>query len=82
MTTVEILFNYAAPPSDAVSQALARTREVYGIRRLSFDQTARTLRVEYDATRLNEAAVTKLVRQAGLQMMPAVETLSPSSMTA
>ena len=34
------------------------SRDVYGIRRLSFDRAARTLRVEYDATRLNAAAVT------------------------
>jgi phosphoglycerate dehydrogenase-like enzyme len=29
---------------------------------------ARTLRIEYDATRLNAAAVTKLVREAGLDI--------------
>jgi hypothetical protein len=69
MTTVEILFRYAAPPTEAVTCALANAREVYGIRRLTFDRTARTLRVEYDATRLNAAAVTKLVRQAGLEIV-------------
>jgi allophanate hydrolase subunit 1 len=68
MTTVEIVFRYAAPPTDAVTRALADTREVYGIRRLDFDPAARTLRVEYDATRLNAAAVAKLVRQAGLEI--------------
>ena len=35
MTTVEIVFRYAAPPTDAVTRALADTREVYGIRRRS-----------------------------------------------
>jgi hypothetical protein len=69
MTTVEIHFHYAAPPTEAVTFALANTREVYGIRRLTFDRTARTLSVEYDATRLNAAAVTKLVRQAGLEIV-------------
>ena len=38
--------------------ALANARDVYGIRRLSFDRAAQTLRVEYDATRLNAAMVT------------------------
>jgi hypothetical protein len=52
-----------------VTLALANTGEVYGIRRLSFDRAARTLRVEYDATRLNAATVTKLVRQAGLEIV-------------
>jgi hypothetical protein len=69
MTTVEILFRYAAPPTEAATCALANTREVYGIRRLTFDRAARTLRVEYDATRLNAEAVTKLVCQAGLEIV-------------
>jgi hypothetical protein len=68
MTTVEILFRTAAPPTEAAAFALANAREVYGIRRLAFDRAARTLRVEYDASRLNAAAVAKLVRQAGLEI--------------
>jgi len=51
-----------------VALALANAREVYGIRRLKFDRSSRTLCVEYDATRLNAAAVAKLVRQAGLEV--------------
>jgi hypothetical protein len=70
MTMVEIVFRYATPPTETVTRALANTREVYGIRRLHFDPSARTLRVEYDVTRLNAAAVTKLVRQAGLEIDP------------
>jgi hypothetical protein len=70
MTTVEILYHYAVPPTEQVATALARARDVYGIRRLSFDRGARTLLVEYDATRLNAAAVTKLVREAGLEIAP------------
>ena len=69
MTTVEILLSYATPPTESVTIALASTRDVYGIRRLSFDHAARTLRVEYDATRLNAASVTRLVRQAGLEII-------------
>jgi hypothetical protein len=68
MTTVEILFRCAAPPTERVSLALASIKDVYGIRRLSFDQAARTLRVEYDATRLDPASIAKLVRQAGLEI--------------
>jgi hypothetical protein len=68
MTAVEIVFRYATPPSEAVIHALAGTREVYGIRRLDFDRGARSLRVEYDVTRLNAADVAKLMRQAGLEI--------------
>jgi hypothetical protein len=68
VTTVEIHFRYATPPTEAVISALANVSEVYGIRRLAFDRAARALCVEYDATRLNAASVTKLVRQAGLEI--------------
>ncbi len=68
MTTVEILFHTAVPISESAAAALANTREVYGMRSLTFDRAAQTLRVEYDATRLNAAAVAKLVRQAGIRI--------------
>jgi hypothetical protein len=77
MTTVEILFRYAAEPTEAVAGALANTREVYGIRMLKFDRAAKTLRVEYDATRLNAAVVTRLVRQAGLQIEEELPLIAP-----
>ena len=82
MTTVEILFRYAVPPTDAVTRALASTREVYGIRRLTFDRAACTLRVEYDATRLNAAAVTKLVRESGMEIdavLPLIPAQAPAA---
>ncbi len=68
MTTVEIEYRYATPPTERVAFALAHARDVYGIRQLRFDHAARTLRIEYDATRLNAAAVTKLVREAGVDI--------------
>jgi hypothetical protein len=68
MTSVEIVFRYATQPTETVTRAVANSREVYGIRRLEFDRGARTLRVEYDATRLDAAAVAKLMRQAGLEI--------------
>jgi hypothetical protein len=77
MTTVDILFHYAAPPSEAVIVALANVRDVYGIRGLSFDRAAQTLRVEYDATRLNAAAIANLVRQAGLDVDAELSLIAP-----
>ena len=68
MTTVEILFRYAAPPTERVTLALSNTSEIYGIRRLKFDRAAQTLCVEYDATRLNAAMVASLIGQAGLEI--------------
>ena len=77
MTNVEIVYRYATPPTEKVSFALANAREVYGIRRMSFDREALTLRLESDATRLNAAAVTKLLRNAGLQIVEEVPLALP-----
>jgi hypothetical protein len=77
MTTVEILFPYSTPPTEQAVLALAGAKEVYGICRLSFDRAAHTLRIEYDATRLTAAAVTNLVRQAGLEIAAELPLIPP-----
>ena len=68
MTSVDILYHYATPPTQQISLALAAACKVYVIRRFTFDRAAQTLAVEYDATRLTAAAVTRLILQAGLQV--------------
>ena len=77
MTTVEILFRYAAPPSESVALALAGIRDVYGIRKLSLDSAARTVRLEFDATRLTAASVTKLIRTTGLEIAEELPLIPP-----
>lgn len=77
MTTVEILFSYTTPPTEHAVSALANAKDVYGIRKLCFDSTARTLRIEYDATRLTPAAVLKLVLQAGLEVAAELPLIPP-----
>jgi hypothetical protein len=77
MTTVEILFRFTAPPNESVAFALAGTRDVYGIRRLVLDPVARTVRVEYDATRLNAATVTRLIRMTGLDVAEELPLIPP-----
>ena len=77
MTTVEILFRYATPPAEAVMFALGEARDVYGIRKLAFDREARTVRVEYDATRLNAGMVTGLLRRAGLEIVEELSLIPP-----
>ncbi|MGC9225106.1 MAG: hypothetical protein ACP5E2_14415 [Terracidiphilus sp.] len=82
MTTVEILYRYATPPTEQVATALARARDVYGIRKLSFDREARTLRAEFDATRLNAATVTRLLRESGLdieEVLPQLAAPEPAA---
>ncbi len=77
MTTVEILFRFTAPPNEAESFALADVRDVYGIRRVSLDSVACTVRVEYDATRLTAASVTKLIRMTGLEIAEELALIPP-----
>jgi hypothetical protein len=77
MTTVEILYRYTTPPAETVTFALAGIRDVYGIRRMSIDADARTLRVEFDATRLNSAVVTKLIRLTGLEIAEELPLFPP-----
>jgi hypothetical protein len=77
MTTVEILYRYSTPPTESVTFALAGTRDVYGMRRISIDADARTLRVEFDATRLSTATVTKLIRLTGLEIAEERPLIAP-----
>ena len=46
--------------------ALGRVREVYGIRRISFNEKEQIVRVEYDASRLKEPVIASLLRKTGL----------------
>jgi hypothetical protein len=77
MTNVDIAFRYATQPSEAVLFALSGAREVYGIRQLTFDREAKTVRVEYDATRLNAGMVTGLLRRAGLEIVEELALIPP-----
>jgi hypothetical protein len=68
MTAVEVVFRYGMPPGEQEMSALGQVSDVYGIRRVQFDEQGRTIRVEYDASRLNEAMVENLLRQAGFDV--------------
>jgi len=49
--------------------AMSKVRDVYGIRRLEFNEVEKTVRVEYDATRLDEPVVHQLLRRSGLDIV-------------
>jgi copper chaperone CopZ len=68
MTNVEISYNYGMSPDKAVMRGIDNIREVYGIRRLKFNEDSRSVAVEYDATRLNPATVASLLRRTGLDL--------------
>jgi hypothetical protein len=68
MTSVEVLFRYGLPPGETEMTAMAQFNDVYGIRRVRMNEKEKTILIEYDATRLNETAVEKLLRSAGIDV--------------
>ena len=73
MTQLDVCFRYGVPLGESEVRALSNAREVYGIRKISFDEKERTIRVEYDATRLNDDIVAGILRRAGLDLKEKVE---------
>jgi hypothetical protein len=68
MTQLEAAYRYGTPPSEATMRALDNVREVYGIRRIVFNESERIIRVEFDASRFKEPVVVGLLRRTGLDL--------------
>jgi hypothetical protein len=68
MTAIDVCFRYGRPPGEREMRAIDKVWEVYGIRRIQFDEKEHTVRVEYDATRLNDDTVAALLRRAGIDV--------------
>jgi hypothetical protein len=81
MTQLEVLYRYERHPSDAAMFALGNAREVYGIRRIQLDQQWNTIRVEYDASRLNKQIVAQLLRRAGIEIVEELPLIPPQPPT-
>ena len=77
MTQLDVLYRYGAPPTEAATLAVANLREVYGVRKLEFDEAKKTVRVEYDATRLTGPEIHQLLRRAGLDIVEALPMFAP-----
>ena len=75
MTQVDVMYRYDRPPGEATMMALAKVREVYGIRSLILNEGDRTVRVEFDATRLTDASVHSLLRRTGLDLVEKVSLI-------
>jgi copper chaperone CopZ len=68
MTYLDVVFNYGAIPGENEMRAIDTMREVYGIRKVQFNAKQRTVRVEFDASRLKQDAVVRLLRNAGVDV--------------
>jgi hypothetical protein len=68
MMPLDVVFKYGLAPGAHQVRALDTARDVYGMRRITFDEKERTVRVEYDGTRLHPDTVAALLRRAGLDL--------------
>jgi len=77
MTQLEVLYRYEGHPTETAMSALGNLREVYGIRRIQLDEVWKTIRVEYDATRLAGPTVFQLLRRTGLAVVEQLPLIPP-----
>ena len=68
MTQMDVSYRYVNRPDEKIMRAIDNMREVYGIRRVTFIEKEQVVRVEYDASRLKEPVVAKLLRNTGLAL--------------
>lgn len=68
MTQLDVVYRYGLAPGEREMLGIDRMREVYGVRRVAFDEAEQTVRVEYDATRLTDEIVAALLRGVGLDL--------------
>ena len=73
MTYLDVVFRYGAAPGENALRAIDGMREVYGVRGVQFNDQERTVRVEFDASRLKADAVARLLRQAGVDVRERLE---------
>lgn len=73
MTQLDVIYRFGVPPSETAIAAMARLREVYGVRKVHFKESEKTVLIEYDASRLNEPSIHQMLRRAGLDVLEAVE---------
>ena len=69
MTQLEVRFRYGARPGEREMRAIDSARDVYGIRRITFDEKEKVVRVEFDASRLKEPVIAALLRRAGIDVL-------------
>lgn len=75
MTAVDVVYKYGRTPTELEARALNSAREVYGIRKITFEEKDSTVRVEFDATRLDEPEVANLLRRCGLDVKERVQLI-------
>jgi hypothetical protein len=73
MTLLDVVFKYGTPPGEKEMGALNNAWEVYGVRKIKFDEKEHTISVEYDASRLNDGEIAAILRRAGIDLREKVQ---------
>lgn len=68
MTQLEVAYRYHTPPTEATMRAFDNLREVYGVRRITFNEPERIIRVEFDASRFKQPVIASLLKRTGLDL--------------
>ena len=68
MTQLVSTFYYDGRPSESAVRALGDVGDIYGVRRITFDEKAHAIEVEYDKSRLTENDIVALLRDAGISL--------------
>jgi hypothetical protein len=68
MTYLDVVFHYSSTPGERELRAIDGMREVYGIQRVRFNEKDKSVRVQFDASRMTKDAIAKLLRQAGIDV--------------
>ena len=76
MTLIDVAFRYGVPPGEREMSALDCVHEVYGVRKISWDQAKRIVKVEFDISRLTEDDIAALLRGAGLDIQEKIMLIS------
>lgn len=69
MTYLDVVFRYGAAPTEIQLRAIDNMREVYGVRKVQFNERERTVLVEFDASRMKQNTVARLLREAGIDVI-------------
>jgi hypothetical protein len=78
-TNLDVLYRYELHPTEAAMIALGKARGVYGIRRIVLDEQQKTMRVEFDFTRLDRDVVAELLRRAGIDIVEEIPLAPPAA---
>jgi hypothetical protein len=78
-TNLDVLYRYGLHPTEAAMTALGKARGVYGIRKIALDEQKKTMRVEFDFTRLNRDVVAELLRSAGIDIVEEIQLAAPAA---